>query len=77
MTQSRFGKLPDRERWTNQHNQCSHEVKRVIGNTVPLAHPNAEHEVCLFTDGLDKHWGLVVAQVPHEDIRQPLAIQRH
>ena len=31
----------------------------------------------VFIDASDKHRGLVVTQVPPEDIGQPLAIQRH
>jgi hypothetical protein len=42
-----------------------------------LAHRNPEHEDCLFTDASDKHWGLVVTQVPPGDIGKALAIQRY
>jgi hypothetical protein len=77
MKQSKFKKLAIGEPWTDEHNQCFQELKRIIANTVNMAHPNPKHEVCLFTDATDKHWGLVVIQVPSEDIGQPLAIQRH
>jgi hypothetical protein len=31
----------------------------------------------LFTDASDKHWSVVVTQIPPEHIGQPLAIERH
>ena len=77
MKQSKLKKFAIRERWTDEHNQCYQELKRIIANTVTLAHPSPEHEVSLFPDASDKHWGLVLTQVYPEDIGQPLAIQRH
>jgi len=77
MKQSKLKKLVIAERWTDEHNQCFQDLKRIIPNTVTLAHPNPEHEVCLFTEASDKHRGLVVTQVRPEDTGQRLAIQRH
>jgi hypothetical protein len=68
--QSKLKKLAIGERWTDELNQCFQELNRIIANTVTLSHSNSEHQVCLFTDASDKHWGLVVTQVPPEDVGQ-------
>ena len=64
MKQSNLKKFAIRERWTDEHNQCYQELKRIIANTVTLAHPSPEHEVCLLSVASDKHWGLLLIHAP-------------
>ncbi|KAF0699577.1 Aste57867_9865 [Aphanomyces stellatus] len=46
-------------------------------HVVPLSHPRADMEVCVFTDASDKFWGAVATQVPPSDLDKPLEEQRH
>jgi len=47
MKQSKLKKLAIGERWTDEHNQCCQEIKRIIANTATTAHPNSDHKVCV------------------------------
>ncbi|KAH9099082.1 hypothetical protein LEN26_016366 [Aphanomyces euteiches] len=44
---------------------------------VPLAHPNADIDVCLYTDASDGFWGTICTQVPPGDLDLPIEEQRH
>ena len=52
-------------------------MKHIIAHSVTVAHPKDGYEVCLFTDASDFHWGVIVTQMPKEDLDLDVLVQRH
>jgi hypothetical protein len=54
-------------------------TRLLLLDSVKLAHPKPEehYATCLFTDASDLHWGVMVTQVPHEDMVLPITEMRH
>jgi hypothetical protein len=52
-------------------------LKEILGNTVRLAHPKDDQELCLCTDASDSHWGLIATQIPPEDLEKQPHHQKH
>ncbi|KAE9339727.1 hypothetical protein PF008_g11435 [Phytophthora fragariae] len=44
---------------------------------VPLAHPDASKEVCLYCDASQEFWGAICTGVDQSDLSNPLSQQNH
>ena len=49
----------------------------MLTHSVTVAHPKDGYEVCLFTDALDFHWGVIVTQMQKKDLELDVLVQRH
>ena len=63
--------------WGAVHETAVAAVKASLLRMVPMAHPKADRQVCLFTDASLDFWGAVATQVPMEDVGKPLHEQTH
>ncbi|KAF1317462.1 hypothetical protein FI667_g14764, partial [Globisporangium splendens] len=63
--------------WTSEEEKCYNLLVLVIGNSVPLSFPSAEHEICMFTDASDQGWAVVLTQVAEWDSSVPVHEQKH
>ena len=52
-------------------------MKQVIAHSVTLPHPRDGYAICLFTDASESHWGIIVTQVPKEDLHFDVLVQSH
>lgn len=63
--------------WNEDHQRSLENLKEALVRMVPLAHPQDEAIVCVFTDASEDHWGAVVTQLSADDDEQPLEKQSH
>ncbi|KAF0729338.1 hypothetical protein Ae201684_013084 [Aphanomyces euteiches] len=63
--------------WCEDHAECFESVKTTLQRMVPLAHPDPEKMVCLYTDASDGFWGAIATQVPLDDLELVASEQRH
>jgi hypothetical protein len=63
--------------WDQVHEKSLANLKVALTEMVPLAHPNEEADVCVFTDASQDHWGAVVTQVVSGELSKPLQDQHH
>ncbi|OQR83686.1 hypothetical protein ACHHYP_14408 [Achlya hypogyna] len=63
--------------WSADHARTFDLVKSALANMVPMSHPQADKAMCVFTDASEFHWGVVVTQIPIDDVSRPFAEQRH
>ncbi|KAH9108632.1 hypothetical protein AeMF1_016210 [Aphanomyces euteiches] len=63
--------------WCEDHTICFDRVKKTLEHMVPLAHPDADKMVCLYTDASEGFWGAIATQVPVEDLELAASEQRH
>ena len=66
-----------KEIWKEEHSRCFERMKHIIAYSVRVAHEKDGYEVCLFTDASDFHWGVIVTQMPKEDLDLDVLVQRH
>jgi hypothetical protein len=66
-----------KEIWKEEHSKCFERMKHIISHSVTVAYPKDGYEVCLFTDASDCHWGVIVTQMPKEDLDLHVLVQRH
>jgi hypothetical protein len=67
------------EEWSPDCAEAWEATRRLLSESVKLAHPKPEEEYAtlVFTDASDLHWGVMVTQVPHEDLVLPVEKMRH
>ncbi|KAH9109321.1 hypothetical protein AeMF1_015598 [Aphanomyces euteiches] len=63
--------------WCEDHAECFESVKTTLQRMVPLAHPDPDKMVCLYTDASDGFWGAIATQVPLDDLELVASEQRH
>ena len=63
--------------WDERHDECVRKTKDALLCIVPLAHPRADHMVCLFTDASQDFWGACATQVPLLDAPKDPSEQDH
>ncbi|CAN0114975.1 unnamed protein product, partial [Chrysoparadoxa australica] len=56
------------EEWTDEVQQSWQATKKVLQEAVMLAHPKQDRALLAFTDASDLHWGLMLTQVPREEL---------
>ena len=66
-----------KEIWKEEHSKCFERMKHISAHSVTIAHPKDGYEACLFTDASDFHWGIIVTQMPREDLDFDVLVQRH
>jgi len=66
-----------KEIWKEEHSKCFERMKHISAHSVTIAHPKDGYEACLFTDASDFHWGVIVTQMPREDLDFDVLVQRH
>jgi len=74
---SKLKSIQLKEIWKEEHSKCFESIKQIIAHSVTVAHPKDGYEVCLFTDASDFHWGVIVTQMPKEDLDLDVLVQRH
>ncbi|OWZ15124.1 hypothetical protein PHMEG_00011293 [Phytophthora megakarya] len=63
--------------WNGSHAQVIKKVKAALLEMVPLAHPDPNMTVCLYTDASLDFWGAVCTQIPEEELALPIGEQHH
>ncbi|KAH9184507.1 hypothetical protein AeNC1_013517, partial [Aphanomyces euteiches] len=63
--------------WCEDHVECFESVKTTLQRMVPLAHPDPDKMVCMYTDASDGLWGAIATQVPLDDLELVASEQRH
>ena len=63
--------------WSSEHDECVANCKDALARMVPLAHPRADMEICVYTDASNDFWGAVATQIPKDDVGKPADEQRH
>jgi hypothetical protein len=63
--------------WDEEANNCFNKVKRLLSNQVKLSHLDSSQILCLFTDASDYFYGIILTQIPHEDLDLKVSDQRH
>jgi hypothetical protein len=63
--------------WNSEHENCFITVKQNIKNLVQLCHYDSSKRLCLFTDASQYYWGIVLSQIPEEDIQEKFEDQKH
>jgi len=66
-----------KEIWKEEHSKCFERMKHIIALSVTVTHPKDGYEVCIFTNASDFHWGVIVTQMPKEDLDLDVLVQRH
>ncbi len=63
--------------WGVEHEAVLKRCKDALANAVRLSHLYPEQELCVFTDASNRHWGVVVTQIPSADRGRPIEDQAH
>lgn len=63
--------------WCDEDVAALTSVRQALLKMVPLAHPRAKAEVCIYTDASHDYWGAVATQLEPEVLQLPLAEQNH
>ncbi|KAE9067004.1 hypothetical protein PF007_g28235 [Phytophthora fragariae] len=63
--------------WGVEDEGALEAVRAALLKMVPLAHPNQQEEVCLYTDASQDSWGAVLTQLRPEELQLPLEEQQH
>ncbi|KAE9043464.1 hypothetical protein PR003_g6175 [Phytophthora rubi] len=58
--------------WGVEDETALEAVRAALLKMVPLAHPNQQDEVCLYTDASQDSWGAVLTQLRPEELQLPL-----
>lgn len=70
-------RLENYEEFTDEVRDCFHKPKELLKNSIMTTHYDPTQRLCVFPDSSEKHWGLFITQVPHEDLELPYEDQRH
>ncbi len=63
--------------WTKVHEEAIAGLKKALVDMIPMAHPNDESDVCVYTDASQDHWGAIITQVKPGALSKPLEDQEH
>jgi hypothetical protein len=63
--------------WNEDHNNCFFKIKSLLSNQVKLVHLDSTQQLCLFTDASDAFYGIVLTQIPENDVEKPFEEQLH
>lgn len=59
------------------HDQCLQLIKDALCAMVPMAQPNEDWKLCVYTDAYQDHWGAIVTQVGPGELEKPLSEKVH
>jgi hypothetical protein len=55
--------------WDEETNNCFNNIKFLLSNQVKLSHLDSSQILCLFTDASDLFYGIILTQIPPEDMK--------
>jgi hypothetical protein len=63
--------------WRYKHDICLQRIKECLKNQVKLAYLDRKQSLCMFTDARDLFYGIMLTQIPNEDVGKPFEHQKH
>ena len=70
----KLSNLPD---WDNNAKESFNKIRKAMIHTVTTSFYDNERVTCVFGDASDKYWGMVITQIPAEDLPKPVQEQDH
>lgn len=72
-----LNRVPLEDLWEERHAVAFDGLKTALSKITPLAHPQADATVCVFTDASLDHWRAAATQLDSEDESRPITDQTH
>lgn len=63
--------------WGRDHDCAFQQIKNSIAQSVKLAHPKRDSDLCLFSDASESHWSSVLTQTNRLGRNRPIDEQEH
>jgi hypothetical protein len=74
---SKLKRVQLKESWKEERSKCFERMKHIIAHSVTVSHPKDGYKMCLFTDASDFHWGVIMTQMPKEDLDFDVLVRGH